>query len=464
MINVSETAAVKINELLSEENKAGSALRVFVQGGGCSGFQYGLMIEENGQGTGDEVYESNGVKLLIDPISVRYLGGAEVDFVDTVTGGGLHDQEPERQVDLRLRPVVLGRLEIPLDLSGLRPAGGKRSSKRDRIVDDLPAARRATSRRTSCTISSAGKTRALAGPRSTERCSGWSPPESPTRSISAKAAPASSPRSAIPGTFISSATECHRSSEFLSSDIEAILEEVAAARSFEPVETVIQVFGVCEECRTGAKASTLDGAATELVFARDALRIAVATERSGLEFYTRAAALASDPRGREVFQRLAEDEKHHLGTLEKRYAELIAHRSDARSAADVPVLQGCGPGHLRGRRREAARRRRRSAGAAHRHPLRARLAQVLQEVRRSLRRLRGQADLSRIRRGRTRRIATCSSRSIAHCRTRLGVRRARQAFESRRRPPIDRSSYPLDGFRREVLAGRTGCACRARPA
>ena len=94
MINVSETAASKISELLVEENKAGSGLRVFVQGGGCSGFQYGLMIEENGQGTGDEVYESNGVKLLIDPISIRYLGGAEVDFVDTVTGGGFTIKNP----------------------------------------------------------------------------------------------------------------------------------------------------------------------------------------------------------------------------------------------------------------------------------------------------------------------------------------------------------------------------------
>jgi iron-sulfur cluster insertion protein len=94
MINVSETAAVKINELLAEENKAGSALRVFVQGGGCSGFQYGLMIEENSQGSGDMVYESNGVKLLVDPISVRYLSGAEVDFVDTVTGGGFTIKNP----------------------------------------------------------------------------------------------------------------------------------------------------------------------------------------------------------------------------------------------------------------------------------------------------------------------------------------------------------------------------------
>ena len=65
MINVSETAAAKISELLTEENKAGSGLRVFVQGGGCSGFQYGLMIEENGQGAGDQVYESHGVKLFV---------------------------------------------------------------------------------------------------------------------------------------------------------------------------------------------------------------------------------------------------------------------------------------------------------------------------------------------------------------------------------------------------------------
>jgi iron-sulfur cluster assembly accessory protein len=94
MINVSETAAVKINELLAEENKLGSGLRVFVQGGGCSGFQYGLMIEESGQGAGDQVFESNGIKLFVDPVSVRYLGGAEVDFVDTVTGGGFTIKNP----------------------------------------------------------------------------------------------------------------------------------------------------------------------------------------------------------------------------------------------------------------------------------------------------------------------------------------------------------------------------------
>jgi len=94
MITVTETAATKISELLTEENKSGSGLRVFVQGGGCSGFQYGLMIEENGQGSADQVYESHGVKLYVDPISVRYLKGAEVDFVDTITGGGFPIKNP----------------------------------------------------------------------------------------------------------------------------------------------------------------------------------------------------------------------------------------------------------------------------------------------------------------------------------------------------------------------------------
>ncbi len=93
MINVSTVAASKITELLAEEQKPNSGLRVFVQGGGCSGFQYGLMIED-APGTVDQQFESNGVKLFVDPISARYLTGAEVDFVDSVTGGGFTIRNP----------------------------------------------------------------------------------------------------------------------------------------------------------------------------------------------------------------------------------------------------------------------------------------------------------------------------------------------------------------------------------
>jgi len=92
-INVSQVAASKLSEILHEENKPESGLRVFVQGGGCSGFQYGLMIED-APASGDKVIDSNGVKLFVDPISVRYLKGAEVDFVENIAGGGFTIRNP----------------------------------------------------------------------------------------------------------------------------------------------------------------------------------------------------------------------------------------------------------------------------------------------------------------------------------------------------------------------------------
>jgi len=85
MINVSETAATKINELLAEENKAGSGLRVFVQGGGCSGLQYGFEFDEQVQ-DGDTMVENLGVKLLVDPMSLQYLSGAEIDYKEGLDG------------------------------------------------------------------------------------------------------------------------------------------------------------------------------------------------------------------------------------------------------------------------------------------------------------------------------------------------------------------------------------------
>ena len=86
---------------------------------------------------------------------------------------------------------------------------------------------------------------------------------------------------------------CNQSFEFLSSDIEALIEEVAAARKFAGKQSVVQIYGTCEECQTGRPAAA-KGGTTEMIFARDALRIAIATERSGLEFYTRAARITQD--------------------------------------------------------------------------------------------------------------------------------------------------------------------------
>jgi Fur family transcriptional regulator, ferric uptake regulator len=136
---------------------------------------------------------------------------------------------------------------------------------------------------------------------------------------------------------------CNRSFEFLSSDIEALIEEVAAARNFTPRQSVLQIHGTCEACRTGKAVESEDGT-TELLFARDALRIAIATERSGLEFYSRASSITKDARGRRVFQRLAEEEKEHLGTLEARYRELLQQDPQLESRPTFLFFKGAANG------------------------------------------------------------------------------------------------------------------------
>ena len=136
---------------------------------------------------------------------------------------------------------------------------------------------------------------------------------------------------------------CNRSSEFLSSDIEALVEEVAAARNFASSQSVVQIYGTCEECRTGKKSTAPDGY-TEQLFARDALRIAIATERSGLEFYSRAARMTKDARGRNVFQRLADEERHHLSELENKYKELLARDPQLESRPTFLFFKGAANG------------------------------------------------------------------------------------------------------------------------
>jgi Fur family transcriptional regulator, ferric uptake regulator len=136
---------------------------------------------------------------------------------------------------------------------------------------------------------------------------------------------------------------CNRSFEFLSSDIEALVEEVAAARGFTPRQSVLQIHGTCEACRTG-KPVEAEGSTTEMLFARDALRIAIATERSGLEFYTRASSITKDARGRRVFQKLAEEEKEHLGTLEARYRELLQQDPQLESRPTFLFFKGAANG------------------------------------------------------------------------------------------------------------------------
>ena len=99
MVTITPKAAEKLKGLIAEENKGTNipqtaGLRLYVQGGGCSGFQYGLMIEKK-PAENDKIFESNGIKVFIDPISIRYLAGAEIDFDENnMMGGGFKINNP----------------------------------------------------------------------------------------------------------------------------------------------------------------------------------------------------------------------------------------------------------------------------------------------------------------------------------------------------------------------------------
>jgi iron-sulfur cluster insertion protein len=91
-----DAAAAKVGELIREESNPNLKLRVFVQGGGCSGFQYGFTFDENLE-EGDTRVENAGVTLLIDPMSIQYLAGAEIDYREDIEGAQFVIRNPNAQ-------------------------------------------------------------------------------------------------------------------------------------------------------------------------------------------------------------------------------------------------------------------------------------------------------------------------------------------------------------------------------
>ena len=244
----------------------------------------------------------------------------------------------------RLPRTSTGDLDRSLpDTSSLRPAGGKRSSKRDRILSVFQRQQGHLSADELFDLvrhEDAGIGRATV-----YRTLQWMVESGIARKVDfGEGRSRFEPSYRHPRHFHLICTTCHRSSEFLSSDIEAFVEEITDARSFAATQTIVQIYGTCEECRTGRKTGTIDGTTTEAVFARDALRIAIATERSGLDFYTRAANLTKDSRGRAVFQRLAGEEREHLSTLENRYRALTASDPQLESRPAFLFFKGAASG------------------------------------------------------------------------------------------------------------------------
>lgn len=84
-LNFTDAAAGKVGELIEQEGNPQLKLRVYIQGGGCSGFQYGFTFDEEVQ-DGDTSIENAGVTLLVDPLSVQYLMGAEIDYREDLSG------------------------------------------------------------------------------------------------------------------------------------------------------------------------------------------------------------------------------------------------------------------------------------------------------------------------------------------------------------------------------------------
>lgn len=96
MIELKPAAAEKIRDLIAEENNPDLKLRIFVQGGGCSGFQYGFTFDED-SAEDDFDLEFNGVHLLVDSMSSQYLTGAEIDYVEDVMGSQFSIKNPNAQ-------------------------------------------------------------------------------------------------------------------------------------------------------------------------------------------------------------------------------------------------------------------------------------------------------------------------------------------------------------------------------
>ena len=93
MIEITPQAVTKVKSLLAAENKAGYGLRVAIQGGGCSGFSYGLTFE-NEQRPNDQVLEVDGLKVFVDAMSGMYLKGARIDYLETLQGSGFKIENP----------------------------------------------------------------------------------------------------------------------------------------------------------------------------------------------------------------------------------------------------------------------------------------------------------------------------------------------------------------------------------
>src|SRR6476619_7309669 len=94
MITISERAVTELKDLMSSQAKQTAALRVWVAGGGCSGLSYGMALDDGAPEEGDQIFEQDGVKIFVDGLSLNYMEGSQVDFVEDALGSGCKIENP----------------------------------------------------------------------------------------------------------------------------------------------------------------------------------------------------------------------------------------------------------------------------------------------------------------------------------------------------------------------------------
>jgi iron-sulfur cluster assembly accessory protein len=94
MVQLTSMAVTKVKEILSQQTPVPTALRVAVVGGGCSGFSYRMAFENQVNENADNVYEFDGLKVLVDQMSEMYLDGVSIDYIETLEGAGFKFNNP----------------------------------------------------------------------------------------------------------------------------------------------------------------------------------------------------------------------------------------------------------------------------------------------------------------------------------------------------------------------------------
>jgi Fur family ferric uptake transcriptional regulator len=117
-------------------------------------------------------------------------------------------------------------------------------------------------------------------------------------------------------------TSCNRTVEFLSPELESLLQQVQKNHQFTPQSHAVRILSVCTDCNQTTTSPSRQGKALETILSRDALQVAIANEQLGLHFYSRALEVTQDEATRTVFARLVDEEERHLAALQKEFEAL----------------------------------------------------------------------------------------------------------------------------------------------